>query len=263
MVVTVTHGGYVKRVPLSTYRAQRRGGKGRAGMATRDEDFVSQVFVANTHTPVLFFSSTGMVYKLKVYKLPLGTPQARGKAMINLLPLRAGETITTLMPLPEDESRWGELTVVFATASGGVRRNALSDFTNVNANGKIAMKLDEATGSFASAPSPTTTTSCCSPARPVHPLRGRRGAVFSGRTSDRRARREARRRRRGVQHERLAHVEIEARCREEYLRAVNAKRRLAGSDYSERPEKRAEDEALAAKLELPEFREMAERRSSC
>ena len=104
MVVTVTHGGYVKRVPLSTYRAQRRGGKGRAGMATRDDDFVIQVFVANTHTPVLFFSSTGIVYKLKVWRLPLGTPQARGKAIVNLLPLRAGETITTLMPLPEDEA---------------------------------------------------------------------------------------------------------------------------------------------------------------
>ena len=109
MVVTVTQSGYVKRVPLSTYRAQRRGGKGRAGMTTRDEDFVDQVFVVNTHTPVLFFSSTGIVYKLKVYKLPLGTPQARGKALVNLLPLDEGETITTMMPLPEDEDAWSEL----------------------------------------------------------------------------------------------------------------------------------------------------------
>ena len=143
MVVTVTHGGYVKRVPLSTYRAQRRGGRGRSGMQTRDEDFVSRVFVLNTHTPVLFFSSRGMVYKLKVYKLPLGTPQARGKALVNLLPLEKGETITTLMPLPEDEESWGDLWVMFATAKGNVRRNRLSDFVSVWANGKIAMKLDD------------------------------------------------------------------------------------------------------------------------
>ena len=141
MVVTVTHSGYIKRVPLSTYRAQRRGGKGRAGMSTRDEDFVSTVFVLNTHTSVLFFSSRGMVYKLKVYKLPVGTPQARGKALVNLLPLQEGETITTLMPLPEDEAEAGAQYVMFATAGGNIRRNALSDFTNVMANGKIAMKL--------------------------------------------------------------------------------------------------------------------------
>ncbi|MEG3617711.1 DNA gyrase subunit A [Magnetovibrio sp. PR-2] len=143
MVVTVSNTGYIKRVPLSTYRAQRRGGKGRSGMSTRDEDFVSQVFVVNTHTPVLFFSNKGMVYKLKVYKLPLGSPTARGQAMVNLLPLDQGETITTMMPLPEDEETWGDMFVMFATASGNARRNALSDFTNVMANGKIAMKLDE------------------------------------------------------------------------------------------------------------------------
>ncbi|MBL9035604.1 MAG: DNA gyrase subunit A [Rhodospirillaceae bacterium] len=143
MVVTVTHGGYIKRVPLSTYRAQRRGGKGRAGMATREEDFVSQVFVADTHTPVLFFSTRGMVYKMKVYRLPLGNPQARGKALINLLPLEEGETISTVLPLPEDESAWSKSNIVFATASGYVRRNELSDFVDVKANGKIAMKLDE------------------------------------------------------------------------------------------------------------------------
>jgi DNA gyrase subunit A len=143
MVVTVSHGGYIKRVPLSTYRAQRRGGKGRAGMSTRDEDFVSQVYVVNTHTPVLFFSTAGKVYKLKVYRLPLGTPQTRGKALVNLLPLDEGETISTVMPLPEDEESWAELHVVFATSDGKVRRNALSDFVNVKANGKIAMKLGE------------------------------------------------------------------------------------------------------------------------
>jgi DNA gyrase subunit A len=143
MVVTVTHAGYIKRVPLSTYRAQRRGGRGRAGMATRDEDFLSQVFVANTHTPMLFFSSRGMVYQMKVFRLPLGTPQARGKAMINILPLQEGETISTLMPLPTDESTWGNMHVMFATSLGNARRNSLSDFLNIKANGKIAMKLEE------------------------------------------------------------------------------------------------------------------------
>ncbi len=143
MVCTVTNSGYIKRVPLSTYRAQRRGGKGRAGMATKDEDFVTSLYVVNTHTPLLFFSTSGMVYTLKVYKLPLGTPQSRGKAMVNLLPLKDGEVISTVMPLPEDESTWGNYNVMFATASGNVRRNALSDFTNVMRNGKIAMKLND------------------------------------------------------------------------------------------------------------------------
>lgn len=143
MVVTVSHNGYIKRVALSTYRAQRRGGKGRAGMSTRDEDFVSNVFVCNTHTPVLFFSTRGIVYRLKVYRLPEGSPQARGKALINLLPLEKGETITAVMPMPEDEESWGDLYILFATASGGVRRNRLSDFTNIMANGKIAMKLNQ------------------------------------------------------------------------------------------------------------------------
>jgi DNA gyrase subunit A len=142
MVVTVSHAGYIKRVPLSTYRAQRRGGRGRAGMAIREEDFLSQVFVASTLAPVLFFTSTGRVYKLKVYRLPLGTPQARGRPMINLLPLAEGETISTVMPLPEDEEDWGALTVMFATAAGYVRRNAMSDFVDVRANGKIAMKFE-------------------------------------------------------------------------------------------------------------------------
>jgi DNA gyrase subunit A len=143
MVVTVSHEGYIKRVPLSTYRAQRRGGKGRSGMQTREEDFVSRLFVASTHTPVLFFSSRGQVYKEKVWRLPLTAPQARGKALINMLPLEPGERITTIMPLPENEGDWARLDVMFATASGGVRRNKLSDFTQVNRAGKIAMKLDE------------------------------------------------------------------------------------------------------------------------
>ncbi|MGE3784811.1 MAG: DNA gyrase subunit A, partial [Alphaproteobacteria bacterium] len=142
MVVTVSHAGYIKRVPLSTYRAQRRGGRGRAGMAIRDEDFLSQVFVASTHAPVLFFTSAGRVYKLKVHRLPLGTPQARGRPMVNLLPLGDGETISTVMPLPEDEESWADLTVMFATAGGSVRRNSLADFVDIRANGKIAMKFE-------------------------------------------------------------------------------------------------------------------------
>jgi len=143
MVVTVSHAGYVKRVPLTTYRAQRRGGKGRTGVTTRDEDFVNRVFVANTHTPVLFFSSRGIVYKEKVWRLPIGTPTSRGKALINMLPLEKGERITTIMPLPEDEDSWANLDVMFSTTRGTVRRNKLSDFIQVNRNGKIAMKLDE------------------------------------------------------------------------------------------------------------------------
>jgi DNA gyrase subunit A len=143
MVVTVSHAGYVKRVPLSTYRAQRRGGKGRSGMATRDEDFVTRLFVANTHTPILFFSNQGQVYKEKVWRLPMAAPNARGKALVNILAMDAGtERITTIMPLPEDEASWETLDVMFATASGGVRRNKLSDFVQVNRAGKIAMKLD-------------------------------------------------------------------------------------------------------------------------
>ncbi|MEM9278178.1 MAG: DNA gyrase C-terminal beta-propeller domain-containing protein, partial [Pseudomonadota bacterium] len=146
MVVTVSHNGYVKRVPLETYRAQKRGGKGRSGMSTRDEDFVTRVFVANTHTPMLFFSTRGIAYKLKVWKLPLAAPQARGKALINILPLQQGETITTILPLPEDEESWENLDIMFATTRGTVRRNKLSDFQLVNRNGKIAMKLVEGDG---------------------------------------------------------------------------------------------------------------------
>ena len=144
MVVTVSHKGYIKRVPLSAYRAQRRGGKGRAGMATREEDFVTRIFIANTHTPVLFFSSRGMAYKMTVWRLPLAAPQARGKALVNLLPLDKDESITTILPLPEDEASWAKLDVMFATNSGTVRRNKLSDFIEVRQNGKIAMKLDGA-----------------------------------------------------------------------------------------------------------------------
>ena len=143
VVVTVSHRGYIKRVPLSTYRAQRRGGKGRAGMATREEDVVTQIFVASTHTPLLFFSSRGMVYRMKVWRLPAATPQSIGKALVKLLPLSEGEAITSILPLPEDEDHVGGAELMFATSSGDVRRNSLADFENINRNGKIAMKLAE------------------------------------------------------------------------------------------------------------------------
>ena len=252
MVVTVTNTGYIKRVALSTYRSQRRGGRGRAGMSTRDEDFVSQVFVVNTHTPVLFFSSTGMVYKLKVFRLPEGSPQARGKAMINLLPLDMGETITTLMPLPEDEESWGDLFVMFATASGAVRRNRLSDFTNVMANGKIAMKLKEndrlvrvRTCALDDDVLLTTRKGKCV----RFPLTDVR--LFVGRASI------------GVRGIRLEsgdevigmsalkHVDAEVAEREAYLQSVGARRRLAGSDYTGKAEDKARDERLAARLDEP------------
>ncbi len=142
MVVTVTMDGYIKRTTLDTFRAQRRGGKGRAGMATKDEDVVTEMFVTSTHTPVLFFSTLGKVYRMKVWRLPEGGPATRGRPMVNLLPLGAGETISTVLPLPEDETEWGKLHVMFATAKGSVRRNSMDAFTNVPSNGKIAMKFE-------------------------------------------------------------------------------------------------------------------------
>jgi len=146
VAVTVTHGGYIKRTTLAEYRVQGRGGKGRTGMATREQDFVTHIFVASTHAPLLFFSSIGMAYKLKVWRLPDAPIQGRGKAMVNLLPLQPGERITTVLSLPEDETKWEQLHVVFATKSGDIRRNELSDFTNINRNGKIAMKLASGDG---------------------------------------------------------------------------------------------------------------------
>ncbi len=143
MVIAVTHGGYVKRTPLATYRLQHRGGRGRAAMATKEEDAVTRVFSASTHAPMLFFSSGGKAYKLKVWRLPLGTPTSRGKAFVNLFPIEPGETMTSILTLPEDEAAWAGLDVMFATRSGGVRRNKLSDFVQINRAGKIAMKLDE------------------------------------------------------------------------------------------------------------------------
>jgi DNA gyrase subunit A len=143
MVVTVTMGGYIKRTPLDAFRAQRRGGKGRAGMGTKDEDAVTNLFVTSTHTPVLFFSNHGKVYRLKVWRLPEGLPQARGRPMVNLLPLAEGEVISTVLPLPENEDEWKNLHVIFATAHGGVRRNSMDSFANVPSNGKFAMRFDE------------------------------------------------------------------------------------------------------------------------
>ena len=229
MVVTVTNGGYIKRVPLSSYRAQRRGGKGRTGMATRDEDFVKDVFVASTHAIILFFSSRGMVYQLKVYRLPSGSPQARGKAMINLLPLDEGETISTVMMLPEDEDSWEHLHVMLSTASGNVRRNSLKDFTNIMANGKIAMKLSEGDHLIRVRTCTATDDVLLVTRRgmcirfPVSDVR-----LFSGRTST------------GVRGIRLDdtddviwmsmlhHVEIETDTRDAYLRQSNALRRMDG-----------------------------------
>jgi DNA gyrase subunit A len=143
MVVTVTMEGYIKRTPLDTFRAQAKGGKGRAGMATKDEDAVTHLFVTSTHTPVLFFSTEGKVYRMKVWRLPEGGPATRGRPMVNLLPLATGETISTVLPLPEDEETWGDLHVMFATAKGSVRRNSMDAFANIRTSGKIAMRFEE------------------------------------------------------------------------------------------------------------------------
>ncbi|MEQ9325757.1 MAG: DNA gyrase subunit A [Rhodospirillales bacterium] len=260
MVITLSLSGYVKRVPVSTYRAQRRGGKGRSGMSTRDEDVVSSVHVVNTHTPVLFFSSAGMAYKLKVYRLPLGSPQSRGKALVNLLPLADGETITTIMPMPEDEESWNDLHVMFATASGGVRRNSLSDFVSVRANGKIAMKLDDGDRlvSVASCREDQDVLLVAKSGKcirfPVVDVR-----VFSSRNST------------GVRGIRLLngdrvmgmsiidHTEIDIEARDEYIRYANAKRRMENGENGENGESTTElpvlerlSEEDVAKLEAAE-----------
>jgi DNA gyrase subunit A len=254
MIITVTHGGYIKRVPLSTYSAQNRGGKGRAGMSTRDEDFVQEVFVSSTHAVVLFFSSRGMVYQLKAYRLPMGNPQARGKAMVNLLPLDDGETISTVMVLPEDEESWGDFHVVFTTASGNVRRNTLSDFTNIMANGKIAMKLDDGdklvrvrTCTEDDDILLVTHKGMCI-RFPVPEVR-----VFSGRTSTGV---------RGIKLDKgdnviamsiLRHAEIDMEIRDAYLRASAASRRAEGESNSDEEI----TETVETNLENPEFTVLA------
>lgn len=143
MVVTVTLGGYIKRVPLATYRAQKRGGKGRSGVSMRDEDILTQLFVGNTHTPLLFFSNIGQVYSLKLYKLPLGNPQSKGRPIVNILPLKEGEVINNIMPMPENQEEWDNMHIMFATSKGNIRRNDLSDFKRIQSNGKIAIRMDE------------------------------------------------------------------------------------------------------------------------
>ena len=256
MVVTVSHLGYIKRVPLSTYRAQRRGGKGRSGMQTREEDFVSRLFVASTHTPVLFFSSAGQVYKEKVWRLPLAAPQARGKALINILPLDPGETITTIMPLPEDETTWGQLDVMFATTRGNVRRNKLSDFEKIRPSGIIAMKLDagdaivDVTICTEKEDVLLTTAAGQCIRFPVPEVR-----VFSGRTSD------------GVRGIALAaddkvismtilrHMEASSEERVAYLKRASAIRRgTAEEEATAAPEAEDEAEAVGSTIELGEQR---------
>ncbi len=255
MVVTVSHAGYVKRVPLSTYRAQRRGGKGRAGMQTREEDFVTRLFVASTHTPVLFFSSRGQVYKEKVWRLPQAAPQARGKALINILPLEQGENITTIMPLPEDESTWDTLDVMFATTRGTVRRNKLSDFVDVRRSGIIAMKLDEGDSivdvQICTENDDVLLTSAAGQCIrfAVNDVR-----VFSGRTSM------------GVRGINLAdgdklislsilrHVEANAEERAAYLKRANAVRRGQGGEADEIAANGGDGEEAEGAIELGEAR---------
>ncbi|MGH6816632.1 MAG: DNA gyrase subunit A, partial [Hyphomicrobiaceae bacterium] len=252
VVVTVSHKGYIKRVPLSTYRAQRRGGKGRSGMTTREEDFVTQIFITSTHTPVLFFSSRGMCYRMKVWRLPAATPQAVGKALINLLPLQQDEAITSILPLPEDPKSWSQLELMFATRSGNVRRNALADFENISRSGKIAMKLGDGDKIVAVA--------VCSAADDVL-LTSADGQcirfavedvrVFKGRDSD------------GVRGIRLAegdsvismalltHVEATPAERMAYLKQAAAQRRAAGAEDAEAAaEPDANGEAVEGPLEL-------------
>jgi DNA gyrase subunit A len=251
-VVTVSMKGYIKRVPLATYRAQRRGGKGRSGMTTREEDVVTQIFIASTHTPVLFFSSRGMCYRMKVWRLPAATPQAIGKALVNLLPLAQGEVITSILPLPEDSETWKALELAFATRSGKVRRNALTDFENINRNGKIAMKLGEGDSIVA--------VDICTPADDVV-LTSARGQcirfllkdevrLFKGRESDGV---------RGIKLDKgdevismaiLTHVDAEAPERAAYLKQATMLRRAQGEDVGEPEADEAEEENGGSDAEL-------------
>jgi DNA gyrase subunit A len=251
-VVTVSLKGYVKRVPLATYRAQRRGGKGRSGVSTREEDVVTKLFVASTHTPVLFFSSRGMCYRMKVWRLPASTPQATGKALVNLLPLAQGEAITSILPLPEDRETWGALQLAFATRSGKVRRNALSDFESINRNGKIAMKLDDGDAIVA--------VQICTPAndvllttaqgRCIRFLLDEEVRLFKGRDSDGV---------RGIKLEDgdavismtiLTHVDAEAPERTAYIKQANMVRRAQGEEIAEGAPEPESDEEVAGEAEL-------------
>ncbi len=252
VVVTVSHKGYIKRVPLSTYRAQRRGGKGRSGMTTREEDFVTQIFITSTHTPVLFFSSRGMCYRMKVWRLPAATPQGAGKALINLLPLAQDEAITSILPLPEDATTWGSLELMFATRKGNVRRNGLSDFENINRNGKIAMKLGEGDRIVSVAiASPeddvllTTAHGQC-----IRFLIKDEVRLFKGRDSDGV---------RGIKLEAddavismaiLAHAEATAPERAAYLKQANQQRRTQGEEPTEGPGEAESEEAVEGAADL-------------
>ncbi|KAB2941051.1 DNA gyrase subunit A [Hyphomicrobium sp.] len=251
-VVTVSLKGYIKRVPLATYRAQRRGGKGRSGAGMREEDVITTLFVASTHTPVLFFSSRGMCYRMKVWRLPASTPQAVGKALVNLLPLAQGEVITSILPLPEDSETWGTLQLAFATRSGKVRRNALSDFENINRNGKIAMKLDEGDSIVA--------VQICTPendvllttaqGRCIRFLLADEVRLFKGRDSD------------GVRGIKLddgdqvismtvlTHVDADASERAAYLKQANMLRRAQGEEIAEEAAEADIDEEVIEGAEL-------------
>jgi len=268
VVVTVSHKGYIKRVPLSTYRSQKRGGKGRSGMATREEDFVTEIFIASTHTPVLFFSSRGMCYRMKVWRLPAGTPQSIGKALVNLLPLQQEERITSILLLPEDAQSVAEKQLMFATRSGNIRRNAIADFENINRNGKIAMKLDEGDSIISVAiASPdeddvllTTAHGQCIRFPIADEVR-----LFKGRDSDGV---------RGIRLEEgdhvismaiLRHVEAAAEERQAYLKQASALRRAQTGEAGEAPPEAetvdGEDETGVAATELsPErFKELADK----
>jgi DNA gyrase subunit A len=257
MVVTVSHLGYVKRVPLSTYRMQRRGGKGRSGMQTRDEDFVSRLFVASTHTPVLFFSSLGRVYKEKVWRLPIAAPQARGKPLINILPIEQGELMTSILPLPEDESTWGNLDVMFATTKGTVRRNKLSDFVDVRRSGIIAMKLAEGEGILdvqicTEKDDVLLTTAQGQCIRfPVTDVR-----VFSGRTSMGVRGINLAEGDRVISQSILRHLDVSSEERMAYLKRASAVRRSQNGDELEEAVADAEEaqETAASTLELGEQR---------
>jgi DNA gyrase subunit A len=245
MVVMVTHGGYVKRTALSAYRTQNRGGKGRGGMETKEDDFVIRLFAADTHTEILFFSSTGMVYKQKVWRLPLGAPNSKGKALVNILPLQPGERITSVMPLPPSEEEREKLNILFATRSGGVRRNMLADFVQVNRAGKIAMKLEDDSDAIVGVQicSPdddilmTTALGQCI-RFPVEQVR-----VFTGRTST------------GVRGIKLgagdeligmsvlAHIKAAPAEARAYLKHANALRRAEGEEAVEEEAEEAADDA--------------------
>ncbi len=268
MVITVTQSGYIKRTPLSVYRAQRRGGKGRTGMATREEDVVTEVFVANTHTEVLFFSTIGKVYKTKVYKLPLASPQAKGKAMINLLPLTEGEMIAAVMPWPGGAMAGGEtiadrvsgMGLFFATAKGNVRRNALADFANIRPSGVLAIDTREGDRLIGVRPCNADQDILLAARNgkcvrfPVASMRiARRGRSFGVRGMRLTEGDEV------ISVSVLGHVKAETEQRDEYLKAVSARRRLAGGDYTGREDDRARDAETAAKLDSDEMKAMGQK----